>query len=254
MRQSHSAEAATSRVRDRHLAAGQFLPAMPRHSRRRCLSCCYSDRLLPTSPTALPPTAYCLTCHATETGEQLFQVGGQRGLDGDGLPGDRVDEAQVPGVEGLAADRERESGGLARPVDPVAEDRMADLGQVDPDLVGPAGLEPAGQQAGRLAEALQRPRSASRPRRPRGLGPGHPAAAVAPVGDQGQVDPAGRGQEDSLDDGEVDTRSIAWSRNMAWNGRSDRAAVTSRIAPEVSWSSRCTIPTYGFRIPCFRAR
>ena len=105
-------------------------------------------------------------------------------------------------------------GAFAGAVELIAQDRVADLGQVDPDLVGPPGLQPAGQQARRLAEALQRPRSASRPPRPLGRAPGHPAAAVAPVGDQGQVDPAGGGQEDSLDDRQVD----ALDRMLAEHG------------------------------------
>ena len=41
-----------------------------------------------------------------------------------------------------------------RAIDEIAQQRMADMGEVDPDLVGPAGLELAGQQRGdRLAVA-----------------------------------------------------------------------------------------------------
>src|SRR5262245_51952358 len=36
----------------------------------------------------------------------------------------------------------------ARPVDVVAEQGMANRGQVDPNLMGAAGLQPAGQKAG----------------------------------------------------------------------------------------------------------
>src|SRR5688572_20443208 len=48
----------------------------------------------------------------------------------------------------------------SRPVDRIADQGVAGMGQVDPDLVGAAGLQPAGQQARyRLAvgayEALQ---------------------------------------------------------------------------------------------------
>lgn len=57
-------------------------------------------------------------------------------------------------MQGLAGERDRELGPGARPVDRVADDRVSDLGQMNADLVGPAGLEPADHQAGNLAEAL----------------------------------------------------------------------------------------------------
>ena len=44
----------------------------------------------------------------------------------------------------------RQKGGLgaeARAVDRIADQGVADMGQMDPDLVGAAGLQPAGQQA-----------------------------------------------------------------------------------------------------------
>ena len=41
----------------------------------------------------------------------------------------------------------RRLGLEARAVDVVAQQRMADMGQMHPDLVGAAGFQPAGEQA-----------------------------------------------------------------------------------------------------------
>ena len=66
-------------------------------------------------------------------------------------------EAERPGVERLALEfhergrcRLRQlmgAGGKARAVDRIAEQRVADMGHVDADLVGPPGLQPAFDQA-----------------------------------------------------------------------------------------------------------
>src|SRR5262249_15694432 len=73
------------------------------------------------------------------------------------MPGFRVFEAQHVGMERLAIKiGERLTSGGAeqsrlglepRPIDAVPEQRAADMGKMDPDLMGPAGLEPAGQKA-----------------------------------------------------------------------------------------------------------
>jgi hypothetical protein len=57
-----------------------------------------------------------------------------------------VGEGETAGVEGGAVEPDR--GGERRPgaVDAVTDDGVPDGGQVDPDLVGAAGLEPAGEQ------------------------------------------------------------------------------------------------------------
>ena len=45
--------------------------------------------------------------------------------------------------------RQKRGLGLeAGPVDGIAQERMADMGEMDPDLVGPPGLEPAGEEGG----------------------------------------------------------------------------------------------------------
>src|ERR1051326_9558640 len=66
-------------------------------------------------------------------------------------------EAQNMGMKGLAIKpHERFPGARAQqgrlgpeagPVEAVAEQRMADMGKMHPDLVGPAGLEPQGKEA-----------------------------------------------------------------------------------------------------------
>src|SRR5215831_16801650 len=59
-------------------------------------------------------------------------------------------------AQGFAGPR-GELGGLgleSGPVDVVAQERMADMGQVDPDLMGAAGLEPAGEEARDRAAVL----------------------------------------------------------------------------------------------------
>jgi hypothetical protein len=77
----------------------------------------------------------------------------------------RMLEAEQEGVESLA----REVGGKApggfrqggrlgqesRPIGPVADERMADCGKVDPDLVGPSGLKPAFDHGGEGVLALR---------------------------------------------------------------------------------------------------
>ena len=86
--------------------------------------------------------------------DQPREVGGQGGLDVDVLAGQGVDEAERLGVQRLAREPGLGARLLAGAVDGVADDRMADLGQMNADLVGPAGLEPAGEQGGDRAEVF----------------------------------------------------------------------------------------------------
>ncbi len=58
------------------------------------------------------------------------------------------------GVKGLAGERGGEPAGCFASVDGITYDRMADFGEMDPDLVGAPGFEPAGEQAGPEAEVL----------------------------------------------------------------------------------------------------
>src|SRR6185437_2141797 len=93
---------------------------------------------------------------------QAAQVGWQLRAEFQHLATARVLKAQEIGVQRLAAEgfqggagRGREQAGLgleAGSVSSVAQDRVADMGEVDPDLVGTAGIQGAGQKArGRLA-------------------------------------------------------------------------------------------------------
>src|SRR5437879_13486539 len=73
------------------------------------------------------------------------------------MPGFRVREAQDMGMKGLAIKpgegvagfraEQRRLGLESRSIDPVAEQGMADMGKMHPDLVGPAGFQPTGKQA-----------------------------------------------------------------------------------------------------------
>ena len=84
--------------------------------------------------------------------------------------GDGVLDRQYMGMERLPAKgfegglgRFGQQGGLGaepRSVDVIAQERMADRGQMDPNLVGAAGFEPAGEQAcHRLARGVRRCRA-----------------------------------------------------------------------------------------------
>ena len=71
------------------------------------------------------------------------QVVGQRAGERDSLAGGGMVERQLGGVEERAVEPERRAPLAVRA---VADERMADAGEVDADLVGPAGLQPARQQ------------------------------------------------------------------------------------------------------------
>ena len=67
---------------------------------------------------------------------------GQGGFHGDALPGGRVGEGELSGVEALA----RQTGdGLLCPVHRVPQQGVAQVGHMDTDLVGAARLQAAGQ-------------------------------------------------------------------------------------------------------------
>ena len=65
-----------------------------------------------------------------------------------------MDKSQGVSMKCLAGKRNWKRGPWPNPrqhpraIDPVANDRMADFRQVDPDLVRPAGFEPAGKLCG----------------------------------------------------------------------------------------------------------
>src|SRR5260370_18167638 len=73
------------------------------------------------------------------------------------MRGCRMFEAQYMGMKGLATKpgqgvagfraEQRRLGLESGPIDAVADERMADMGEMYPDLVGPARFQPAGKQA-----------------------------------------------------------------------------------------------------------
>ena len=85
-------------------------------------------------PACAPPP------RSRKPGQHLGQLGGQGRLEHETLPRRRVVERKSLRVEERPARRERAA---RTAVAGVAHDRMADGGEVDADLVGPAGLEPA---------------------------------------------------------------------------------------------------------------
>ncbi len=101
-----------------------------------------------------------------EGGQGGGEVGGRGGEELDGLAGDRVEEVQRVGVEGLAAEEHgggvgvveaqevaQGEGGPAR-IRLVGQDRVADVGEVDADLVGPPGPGLAADE-GEASEAFE---------------------------------------------------------------------------------------------------
>src|SRR5918999_5728646 len=77
--------------------------------------------------------------------ERATQVNGWFGLADRHFPRERMPKHQRCRVEELAVKTEP-AAALRAPVDGVAADRMADRGEVGPDLVGAPGLEPDSQQ------------------------------------------------------------------------------------------------------------
>ena len=68
-----------------------------------------------------------------------------------GFSGAGVDEPQARGVEALAL-----KAGSGLPIDRVPQDGAAQISQVDPDLVGPPGLQTAAEvgEAGKAGQDL----------------------------------------------------------------------------------------------------
>src|SRR6266568_1669755 len=99
---------------------------------------------------------------AAERRQQGLRVSGRGSGEGEALAGAGMVEGEGVGVEGLALerlDRAAEGEGdlrvaKARAVDRIADDRVADVGAVDADLMGAAGLE-ARLEEGKAGEALQ---------------------------------------------------------------------------------------------------
>jgi hypothetical protein len=102
----------------------------------------------------------------SQGGEGGGHVVGEWGVEVDRLAGDRVFEVQRVSVEGLTieedgrgfgvieAEKVAESERASARIRLIGEDRMADVGQVDADLVGPTGLRLTANQ-GVAVEAFE---------------------------------------------------------------------------------------------------
>ena len=113
-----------------------------------------------------------------------------------------VGEAEDLGVEGLAVELGLAAGAVGVAVALVADDGVADGGEVEADLVGAAGFEPDGEQGGDGSEAFDDAI----------MGDGVDAEVVAAgdsvalalaADDQGAADGGLLAGDDALDDGEV---------------------------------------------------
>ena len=89
--------------------------------------------------------------HTPELPQPGFKFLRQGAVELHHLPGAGVEEPQAHRVEALTLEA---GNGLFGPVHRVPQDRMADVGHVDPDLMGAAGLQPA-LHIGKAGEPLQ---------------------------------------------------------------------------------------------------
>lgn len=88
------------------------------------------------APDAVRELALCQPEHAEPVAEIAREGGGGR----DGSAGDRMPEAQFRGMQHLAGHAGK-IGAAGAEVLPVAQDRVPDVVQMDPDLVGAAGFD-----------------------------------------------------------------------------------------------------------------
>src|SRR5262249_39980457 len=125
---------------------------------------------------------------------QAAEAGWGRGRELDGLAGLRMEEAEPGRVEAEAADRVARAA-----VEAVADDRMAQLGELDAELVAPSGPE-AQLEERRVGPACHHP--VVRDGGPAGLGVAPDAQPL--VLDEPGGQRAGVGADPALDDGGVD--------------------------------------------------
>ena len=74
---------------------------------------------------------------ASQQLQHLLEGLRRRGLKSHGLAGTGMNKGEPVGMKHLGLKTE---GIVLRPVDGVPQHRVLDIGQVDPDLVGPAGM------------------------------------------------------------------------------------------------------------------
>ena len=173
-----------------------------------------------------------LTCGPRARVAQPGQLDGERRLEGHRAPVRRMDESELTGVQG------QPRRAVAAPaVHRVADHRVSGVGEVDADLVGPAGAQPDLQLGG--------PRVAGEHPEVGDGGAaavhhGHPLAIAGVAADR-RVDGGGGFGELAVDQRPVDAGEAAL---LELGGevavRLLDLATTSR--PEVSRSRRCTIP------------
>ena len=83
--------------------------------------------------------------------EQSAQIGRKRGGQAQALPGNGMGEREGPGVKRRAGDQT----GLFDAVEEVAGQRTAERGHVNPNLMGPAGLQLQLHQGAALSDSAQ---------------------------------------------------------------------------------------------------
>ena len=109
---------------------------------------------------------------------------------------------QALGMQRLSPQGNGETGIGPGPIDRIVYNGVADLGEMDADLMSPAGLEPAFHEAGDLAERLQHPEMSHRGNPQRRVARDS-APAVATITHQRHVNAARRPQKDPLDDSRI---------------------------------------------------
>jgi hypothetical protein len=110
-------------------------------------------------------------------------------------------ETERPGVEHLAGRLDRRSGRIPRTVDRVADDGMADRGEMDADLMRPSGFEPQrDERRGRHPPEDPPVRDGAPPFL---AGPGGSPPPVSGVADEIEADRPRVGADPSLDDRHV---------------------------------------------------
>ena len=134
--------------------------------------------------------------------DEGVEVGWNLGLDANIFLGERMFKSESLGVKRLAMEGGLAAGAVAGTVDRVSDDGVPDIGEMDADLVGPAGFEPACDERGHRSETFD---DAIMGDGVLALA-GHASdasAEVAAIGDQGSVHGAGGGGDAALDNGDI---------------------------------------------------
>ena len=177
------------------------------------------------------------SCSAAARERERSQVRGQRRAHVDRPPGHRVREREPLRRAGTGA---RARSARAAPYCAVAAHRMADRRQVDADLVGAAGLEhrPAAAPPSAAARSISKWVRACARR----VGVDRHQRPVAPVAADRRVDRP-RPRRRVARRPAPGTRGAAAARaSSAFSARWTASFLATTSSPEVSRSSRCTIP------------